>query len=158
MGLLHACQRMRFSRRVQYAICGIFDLAYNGAGEPVRVRAIGERQQIPYRFLEQIFQSLRRADLVRGKRGPGGGYVLTRPPEEISLREVVEAVEGPLGELALRDLEEAGGAPHRPDFLWRGLAERIAQGLGEVALSEVCREAVRQGVARDLPGGFDYQI
>jgi len=149
---------MRFSRRVQYAICGLFDLAYNGAGEPVRVRAIGERQQIPYRFLEQIFQSLRRADLVRGKRGPGGGYVLTRPPEEISLRDVVEAVEGPLGEVVEQEPGEGGESPHRPDFLWSGLAERIAVGLGEVALSEVCREAVRQGVARDLPSGFDYQI
>ena len=89
---------MRFSRQVQYALCGIFDLAYNGAGGPVRVQTIGERQRIPHRFLEQIFQRLRKAELVAGKRGPGGGYVLTRSPEKISLREVVEAVEGRRGE------------------------------------------------------------
>ena len=64
---------MRLSRRARYALCAIFDLAYNGAGEPVRVQKIGERQAISYRFLEQIFQDLRRAELVAGRRGPGGG-------------------------------------------------------------------------------------
>lgn len=149
---------MRLSRQVQYALCGIFDLAYHGGGLPVRVRTIGERQRIPYRFLEQIFQRLRRADLVRGKRGPGGGYVLSRKPEEISLREVVEAVEGPLGE---RSEEESGGwseSEHRPDFLWDDLSERLASTLSEIAISDVCREAARRSVVRDLPTGLDYQI
>jgi Rrf2 family protein len=149
---------MRFSRRVQYALCGIFDLAYNGGGEPVRVQAIGARQGIPHRFLEQIFQRLRKADLVRGKRGPGGGYVLSRPPEEISLREVVEAVEGPLAALAAADSESWTESPHRPDFLWAEVAERMALSLGEISVSDVCREAVRRTVTRDLPSGFDYQI
>jgi len=149
---------MRFSRRVQYALCGIFDLAYNGGGEPVRVQAVGARQQIPHRFLEQIFQRLRKADLIRGKRGPGGGYVLSRPPEQISLREVVEAVEGPVGAGAVQDAESWPGSAFRPDFLWGELAERVAQRLGEVSVAVICREAARHAVARDLPTGFDFQI
>jgi Rrf2 family protein len=149
---------MRFSRRVQYALCGIFDLAYNGAGEPVRIQVIGERQQVPARFLEQIFQSLRRAELIRGKRGPGGGYVLSRPPEQITLRDVVEAVEGPLHAAALADLEDWPVSSHRPDFVWGELAERMAESLGEISIAEICREAVRRAVDRDLPSGFDYQI
>ena len=84
---------MRLSLQVHYAICGIFDLAYNGQGELVQVRVIGERQGIPTRYLEQIFQRLRKADLIIGKRGPGGGYTLARPPAKITLCEVVEAVE-----------------------------------------------------------------
>lgn len=156
---------MRLSRQVQYALCGIFDLAYNGAGEPVHVRRVGERQQIPHAFLEQIFQRLRRAGLVRGKRGPGGGFLLTRPPSEISLREVVEAIEGPLvgGGGAGRSGEDALGAPrepspHRPEFLWDELAGRFAAVLGEIRVADVCREAVRRSVVRDLPTRFDFEI
>ena len=157
---------MHFSRQVQYGLCGIFDLAYHGAGEPVRVQTIGERQKIPYRFLEQIFQKMRKAGLVRGKRGPGGGYVLARAPEEINLRELIEAIEGPFGapgwgEEGADAVAEAGsavGVAHRPDFLFRDLAERVAVSFEEVAVADLCREAVRQNVPRDLPDGFDYQI
>jgi Rrf2 family protein len=157
---------VRLSRQVQYALCGIFDLAYNGAGEPVHVRRIGERQRIPHRFLEQIFQRLRRAGLVSGKRGPGGGFVLTRPPSEISLREVVEAVDGPIVGEAPPEAESGGevaaigwaGASYRPDFLWDDLAARMAGVLGEIRVADVCREAVRRSVVRDLESRFDYEI
>ena len=155
---------VRFSRQVQYARCGIFDLAYNGAGEPVHVRRVGERQGIPYRFLEQIFQRLRRAGLVVGKRGPRGGFVLTRPPSQISLREVVEAVDGPIAGspppiLAVDGESKQGAASvHRPDFLWDDLAARMAGLLGEIQVADVCREAVRRSVVRDLSSRFDYEI
>lgn len=160
---------MHFSRQVQYGLCGIFDLAYHGAGEPVRVQTIGERQQIPYRFLEQIFQKMRKAGLVRGKRGPGGGYVLARAPEAINLRELIEAIEGPFGTSAVGgegtegdnlrgDASSPSGSAHRPDFLFRDLAERMAATFEEVAVADLCREAVRQHIRRDLPDGFDYQI
>ena len=59
---------MRLALRAQYAICAVFDVAYNGQGEPVGVRGISERQAIPARYLEQIFQRLRRAGLVAGRR------------------------------------------------------------------------------------------
>ena len=77
---------MRLSLQVRYAICGVFDLAYNGHGEPVQVRVISERQGIPTRYLEQIFRRLRQGQIVLSKRGPGGGYTLARPPAEITLR------------------------------------------------------------------------
>lgn len=151
---------MQLSRRVQYALYGMFDLAYNGAGEPVHVRRIGERQRIPEAFLEQIFQHLRRAGLVAGKRGPGGGFVLARPAAEISLREVIEALEGPIRAAAPpeREPDEEGGGAHRPDFLFEDLARRYAGLLSEIRLSDVCREAVRRSVVRDLPARFDYEI
>ncbi len=149
---------MRFSRQVQYALCGIFDLAYNGAGGPVRVQTIGERQRIPHRFLEQIFQRLRKAELVAGKRGPGGGYVLTRSPEKISLREVVEAVEGSFVQSQSEDESGWANSDHRPDFLWEDLSERMAETLAGIAISDICREAARRSVVRELPDGLDYQI
>lgn len=136
---------MRFSLQVQYAICSVFDLAYNGQGEPVQVRVVSERQAIPARYLEQIFRRLRQADLVVAKRGPGGGYTLARPAAQITLRDVVEAVEGPLP----RTLTMEGAAPaERPSFLWPALARRLGDALGAVAFDAVCRDAERVGVPR----------
>ena len=137
---------MRLSLQVRYAICSVFDLAYNGQGAPVQVRVVSERQGIPARYLEQIFRRLRRAELVLSKRGPGGGYTLARPPSRITLRDVVEAVEGPLARtLAV----EAGPTPAEcPGFLWTALARRLGDALGAVAIDPVCRDAERIGVPR----------
>lgn len=140
---------MRLSQQAQYAICGMFDLAYNGESSPVQVRVIGERQRIPPRYLEQIFQRLRKADLVRGKRGPGGGYVLAREARAITLRDIVEAVDGPLAEGLVAGPPPRDRRPaHRPNFLWPELCERIQATLAEVSLEEVCRRAAAVAVRR----------
>ena len=138
---------VRLSLQVQYAICGIFDLAYNGGGGLVRIQEISERQAIPTRYLEQIFQRLRRAELVTSKRGPGGGYGLAREPGRISLRAVLEAVEGPL-ESALRMPGEADASGFRPDFVWGNLAARLGRALAELSVEDLCREAAAAGVER----------
>jgi Rrf2 family protein len=147
---------VRLALQVQYAICGVFDLAYNGQGDPVRIREIGARQRIPARYLEQIFQRLRRAGLVTSKRGPGGGYRLARPPAEITLREVVEAVEGPLA----KGLAAPAGAPsaYRPDFLWSALGEGLAELLEATTLEGLCRDAARLAVERAAPPAPMYFI
>jgi DNA-binding IscR family transcriptional regulator len=125
---------MRFSQQAQYAICGMFDLAYNGEALPVQVRVIGDRQRIPARYLEQIFQRLRKAELVRGK---------------ITLRHIVEAVEGPLAEgLAAGPPPRDRRPAHRPNFLWSELCGRIEAALGDVSLAEVCRRAAGEAVRR----------
>ena len=141
--------RMRFSLQVQYAICGSFDLAYNGGGEPVQIRVISERQAIPARYLEQIFQRLRRAGLIRSKRGPGGGYTLARASSEISLRQIVEALEGPLFEgLEMAPPDDAAQAEFRPTFVWSAVAERLGDALSEISLDSLCRQAVRAKLPR----------
>jgi Rrf2 family protein len=140
---------MRFSLQEQYAVCGVFDLAYNGQGEPVQVRVVSERQAIPTRYLEQIFGRLRRAGLVASKRGPGGGYTLARPPARIRLRDVVEAVEGPLAEaLRMAPPDAAEPSPYRPDFVWEALAARIAGVLADATLEDLCRQAARAELPR----------
>lgn len=149
---------MRFSLQVHYAVCGLFDLAYNGLGQPVQVRVMSDRQQIPARYLEQIFQRLRRAGLVSGKRGPGGGYRLARSASEISLREVVTAVEGPLGENGAAEEGRGSGAPGRPDFIWSELAARFSDVLDSISLADLCQRAAREGVPRLSAPVPDYQI
>jgi Rrf2 family protein len=149
---------MKLSLQVQYAVCGVFDLAYNGEGEPVQVRVISERQAIPGRYLEQIFRRLRRAELVISKRGPGGGYTLARPPREITLRDVLEAVEGPL-EAAIESEPAPSGRPAlRPDFIWSELTERLGGALAELDLETLCRDAARHEVARANPDAPMYFI
>jgi Rrf2 family protein len=140
---------MRLSHQVQYAICGIFDLAYNGQGAPVQIRVISARQAIPSRYLEQIFQRLRRAGLVASKRGPGGGYTLAQTPARITLRDVVEAVEGPLdAALEMKPDASARSNHYRPDFLWATLADRFGRALEETSLETLCGAAARAEVER----------
>jgi Rrf2 family protein len=149
---------VRWSLQVQYGVYAMFDLAYNGRDTPVQVRVIGDRQQIPTRYLEQIFQRLRRARLVHGKRGPGGGYRLARPAGEITLRDVVEAIEGPL-ERSLVPAARRGAAPSfRPAFLWEGVAERVGKSLGVTTLEDLCREAARRAVRRADADSHTYVI
>jgi len=161
---------MRLSLQVRYAICGVFDLAYNAEDGPVQIRVIGERQAIPPRYLEQIFQRLRHAQLVSSKRGPGGGYTLARPPAEITLRDVVEAVEGPLGArapLPRRARPGASGAPgasassatpFQPAFLWGALADQIGRMLAATTIEALCRDAARARVPRAQPDAPMYHI
>ena len=150
---------MRLSQQAQYAICGMFDLAYGAARSPVQVRVIGERQRIPERFLEQIFQRLRKAELVRGKRGPGGGYVLARPASEITLRDILEAVDGPLAAgFARGPAPHDRRSPYRPSFLWRQLATQIEDLFEGCTLEQLCQRAAGANVKRPGPDGLDYVI
>lgn len=155
---VHSWASMRFSLQVQYAICGSFDLAYNGGGKPVQIRVISERQAIPVRYLEQIFQRLRRAGLVHSKRGPGGGYTLARAPDAISLREIIEALEGPLSEnLEMSPPDDPARGEFRPTFVWEAVAGRLAEVLSEISLDALCRQAVRanlRGADPDAPMYF----
>lgn len=148
---------MRVSLQAQYAIAALFDLAYNGRGEPIQVRVIGQRQAIPARYLEQIFQRLRKANLVTGKRGPGGGYVLARPATAITMRDVIEAVEGGPHEWVA---SEPGGVatPHRPDFLWPRIAAQFAAALAETTLDALCHEAESAKVRHAEAEGAMYHI
>lgn len=84
---------LRLSKEEQYGIIALIDLSRtSGGGSVERVKTIAERQNIPTRFLEQIFSKLRQADIVVGKRGPSGGYRLARNANEITLDSVMSAL------------------------------------------------------------------
>jgi len=86
---------MNLSAKTEYACLAMLELAqHHAVGEPVQVRRIVERHGIPSSFLVQIFQELKRAGLITSSRGASGGYRLARSPEEISLAEVLDIVEG----------------------------------------------------------------
>lgn len=84
---------MRLSTKSRYAVTAMLDLALNGKQGPVTLADISENQNISLSYLEQLFAALRSKQLVRGVRGPGGGYFLARPAEEISIAQIVCAVD-----------------------------------------------------------------
>jgi Rrf2 family iron-sulfur cluster assembly transcriptional regulator len=86
---------MRVSTRTEYAARALLSLALHGTERPTSVKEIAERTSLPQPYLEQILLAVKGAGLVRSKRGVGGGYVLARPVDEITLEEIFTAVEGP---------------------------------------------------------------
>jgi Rrf2 family iron-sulfur cluster assembly transcriptional regulator len=90
---------MKVSTRGDYAARALLSLALHGSDRPTSVKEIAERTGLPQPYLEQILLAVKGAGLVRSKRGVGGGYVLARPPEEISLADILAAVDGPLTSL-----------------------------------------------------------
>src|SRR5260370_2854694 len=88
---------MRGSARGDYAARALLSLSLHAEADgPTSVRDIAERTGLPQPYLEQILLALKGAGLVRSKRGVGGGYVLARPPKEITLGQIVSAVDGPI--------------------------------------------------------------
>ena len=88
---------MKLSTRTRYGVRSILDLALNQESEPVSLKEIASRQQLPHKYLERMLTTLRTAGFVRSIRGPQGGYTLARSPDQISLREVFDALEGSEG-------------------------------------------------------------
>jgi Rrf2 family protein len=86
---------MNISVKGEYALQAIFDLAAQPPGEPVKIADIARRQKIPQKFLELILAGLKQAGFVESRRGAEGGYLLARPPDSLSVGEVLRFVEGP---------------------------------------------------------------
>ena len=94
---------MRLTTKGRFAVTAMVDLAKHQDKGPVALATIAERQDISLSYLEQLFSRLRREGLVSSVRGPGGGYRLGRPMDEITIAEIVEAVDEPL------DTTQCGG-------------------------------------------------
>lgn len=91
---------MRISRKGEYALKAMVCLSLNYRKGSMRIREIAEREHIPKKFLELILLELKKAGLLRSRRGAGGGYSLIKPPEDITLAEVIRIVDGPLAPLS----------------------------------------------------------
>src|SRR5918997_214369 len=90
---------MRISAKADYAVRAALELAASPNGEPVKGESLAEAQDSPLQFLEHILLELKHARLVRARRGARGGYWLDRDPDEITLANVIRAVEGPLANI-----------------------------------------------------------
>ena len=86
---------MKLSTKGRYGVKAMVDLAINYGEEPVSIKSISERQSISEYYLEQLFSTLRRAELIKSIRGAQGGYILNRSPEQITIHQIIEVLEGP---------------------------------------------------------------
>jgi Rrf2 family protein len=140
---------MHISARGDYAVRAALGLA---ARYPhvVSAAAIASEQDMPRKFLEAVLGDLRRAGLVRGQRGVDGGYVLTRPPAQVMVGEVLRAVDGPLAEVRGMRPEEAmySGTAEHLQQLWVAVRAAVRNVLDEVSLADVVRGRLPAHVRR----------
>jgi Rrf2 family protein len=131
---------LRTTAKADYAVRAAVELAAVGDG-PVKAEQIADAQGIPLNFLENILAELRRAGIVQSRRGAAGGYLLALPPEEVSLADIIRAVEGPLANvrgLSPEELEYAGSAKDLRD-VWVALRASVRSVLEQVTLADVAR-------------------
>lgn len=152
---------MKLSNKGRYGVRAIFDIAFHNHGKATQIKDIAERQAIPPRFLEQIFQDLKRAGLVASKRGPRGGYHLTVPAAEIRIGDIIRALEGPISLAASRGKEPGDGdATSRAvtEETFRELSEQIEACFDSKTIEDLCERGEALGYRRRPPSRYVYVI
>lgn len=135
---------MRISARGDYATRAVLDLAlkYNEGGVS-KIHSIAERQHIPIKYLENILLSLKKAGILRSKRGNKGGYYLARPPEKITLGEVIRIIDGPLAPIdcASRTAYEACSEEPacRLKSVWVKVRNALSDIIDNTTFADVCK-------------------
>jgi Rrf2 family protein len=140
---------VKLSKKGRYAVRALFDIAFYNEGHPTQVKDIAERQSIPPRFLEQIFQDLKRAGIVASKRGPQGGYNLSRPAGHIGIGDVIRALEGPI--VLAEDstgVDKSVSSKKVTDAIFRELSGEIQKCFDNVTIADICGRAEELGVHR----------
>ena len=139
---------MRISARADYAVRAAVELASAGGG-PVKGEALATAQGIPPKFLENILGDLRHARLVRSQRGAEGGYWLARPAEEISVADVMRAVEGPLATVRGEPPEDVryAGAAEPLQQVWIAVRKNLRAVVEHVTLADVAAGRLPDEVA-----------
>lgn len=157
---------MRLSTKTRYGVRAIFDIAFHN-GSPgaaaAQAKDIARREQIPLRYLEQIFQDLKRAGLVESKRGPRGGYYLKRDPADITLGDVVRALQGSIEEMFVVDTDGERGAQPRASRqvtadLWKQLADHVTSWFDGLSISDLVERGESLGLTRAGSGEPMYFI
>lgn len=133
---------MRLTTKGRYAVTAMLDLAFHSRVRPVTLTDIATRQTISLSYLEQLFSRLRRAGLVVGVRGPGGGYKLNREANLVSISEIILAVDE---QVDLTNCEKQGnckdGHPCLTHDLWMGLSETVSNYLEGISLGQLLDQA-----------------
>jgi Rrf2 family iron-sulfur cluster assembly transcriptional regulator len=129
---------MRLTTKGRYAVTAMLDLAFHSSSKPVTLTEIAARQTISLSYLEQLFARLRRANMVKGIRGPGGGYTLAGKAIDINIADIIAAVDEPI------DATKCGGEANCQNEkaclthdLWMGLSEQIRDYLKGITLAQL---------------------
>jgi len=125
---------MKLSKRGEYALRALQDLAAHYGDGPIPNKELAEHNNIPHRFLEQILITLKHARIVRSQKGSRGGYVLARPPDQITLAEVIRLLDGPLAPIpcASETAFEPCGCPDMERCGLRRVMKRVRDVVAEM--------------------------
>ena len=141
---------MRLTTKGRFAVTAMIDLALRSGAGPVALAAISQRQHISLSYLEQLFGKLRRHELVESTRGPGGGYSLGRKAEEITVADIIVAVDEPLDATGCGGkgdcMGEDSGKCMTHD-LWAGLNAKMIEFLDSVTLKKLVDEQIAKGIS-----------
>jgi Rrf2 family iron-sulfur cluster assembly transcriptional regulator len=140
--LLSQESTMRMSTKGRFAVNALIDLALRETAGPVALASISQRQQISLSYLEQLFSRLRRDGVVESTRGPGGGYTLGRSAEQISVADIVSAVDEPLD-----DQIDDGRGLGMSKALWLRLNAVMLEHMATITLASLVQEQLAQGVS-----------
>lgn len=142
---------MKLSTRGRYGIHAMYDLALNASGGPQSIKAIAEREGIPEAYLEQLIAVLKREGLVNSTRGAQGGYMLARQPEDITVGDVLRALEGGLSLVDCIDEEDACGkscaCPSR--IVWMKLRDGLNAIVDGITLRDMIEDYKRLSAQED---------
>ena len=128
---------MRLTTKGRYAVTAVLDLAFHEDKGPVSLAAISERQSISLSYLEQLFAKLRRNDVVKSTRGPGGGYRLKRTADQISISDIIIAVDENCQMAECGDVGSCSGEYRcLTHDLWQELSNEIRSFLDNITLAE----------------------
>ena len=138
---------MKLSTKGRYGLRALIDLAVYSGQEAVSIQSIAKRQNISDRYLEQLMGKLRRAGLVVSIRGAGGGYRLARPAGEISVGEVLRALEGDLDAVTCPGTEEGPGCEDADlcvtRYVWKRINDSITQAVDTIMIEQLVEESRR---------------
>ncbi len=134
---------MQVSTRGRYGLRAMVDMALHATDGPIALRMIAERQDISESYLEQVFASLRKAGLVQSSRGAQGGYQLSRPAKEITVREILSTLEGPIAPVQCVQEQGTGTTCKREPYcitrsFWEELRDKINEFLDSTTLQDLC--------------------
>lgn len=147
------------SKKLVLALEAVTDIAYHGSAEPVQSQDIARRLGLPRRYLEQVMQQLVRAGVLRGVRGPRGGYRLARERRRITVGEVVRVVQG-IDEMPPDEDLSSPSALGRNVVgpFWATIENEMLERLEGVSIDDLCRRAERHGVSSEARGDVDFAI
>jgi len=154
---------MRLSTKSRYGVRAIFDIAYHAGGLPTQIKEISKRQEVTPRYLEQIFQKLKRAGIVKSIRGPKGGYYLARKPELIAVSDVLRAMDDSLEPVFCVRPSKGRKKCRRESkcvaqIIWREAGMRLAEYFDSVSVEKMCQMAKELGIEKQLDHRFMYFI
>jgi Rrf2 family protein len=134
---------LKLSTKGEYGMRAMFEIAKGYPESPITIKEISRRQEVSVSYLEQILNRLRKAGLIVSVKGPGGGYLLSRSPGQISIGEILMELEGPVAISACHDPQGAGCVRVEgcvTALLWKALGEKIEGFLRTVTLMDLLDE------------------